>query len=392
MPGEIDLRSLGIGLGIVVFLYMSVLLYAFFSASSTYDRLESTLANHRIFLIAAEETAIADMVHTLGSGDTNNTLSDSQEGALVRSPLSGLTEDTDYGKLPVIRSHDSMTSFKAYKRPLVSRAGNQPSVAILVADFGLSPKTAKIALETLPPEVSFLLSPYAQSPATWRELARRKGHESWLNVPVENKDITHADPGPAALLTRETSDKTVAKLNWIMARTTGYVGLAAFNDESYLMGQKTLGSAFKSGLERGLAYLELNPASKPYLEAVALNSGIPYLQADSWVYTNQGKNSLEDIEKIARQKGIALGVVPPWPNTIKMLEKWTGALEEKGIALVPVSAIPDVLGNNILKPGDRTGSSQHEMLETHNLEERDHIEPEKEDTPPPQYRPEVIEH
>lgn len=373
MPGELDLRSLGIGLGIVVFLYLSLLLYAFFFASSTLEQLESRLASHKIMLISAEETQSAALLGNTESAHEAQQEDPAPEGALIKSPLSGLVEQTDYGKLPIIRSHDRLTSFQAYKRPLTAFPQDKTPVAILVTDIGLSPKNAKIALELLPPEVSFLLSPYAQSPETWRELARRKGHESWLNIPVENKNIRYTDPGPAALLIREDMETAKGKLYWSMARTTGYAGLASFNDESFLMAQKPLRGVFKEGLERGLAYLELNPAAKDYLQGVALNAGMPYLQAEQWIYRAQGENSFDRFEQVARQKGYALGIVPPWPQTIKMLELWTKTLEGRGMTLVPVSAIAELQKGDTITP---VSVRSTEQIQPHALESADHAEPE----------------
>lgn len=379
MPGEIDLRSLGIGLGIVVCLYLSLLLYAFFFASSTLESLEARLASHKILLISPEETQSAALLD-----DTDAAPAPAEdpapEGALIKSPLSGLIEKTDFGRLPVIRSHDKMTSFQAYKRPLAVIPEGKTPVAILLTDFGLSPKNAKIALDALPPEISFLLSPYAQSPETWRELARRKGHESWLNIPVENKNIRYTDPGPAALLLREDMDTAKSKLYWSMARTTGYAGLASFNDDSFLMAQKPFRAVFKEGLERGLAYIELNPAAEDYLQGVAFNAGMPYLHADQWIYRAQGENSFDRFEETARKNGYALGVMPPWPQTIKMLELWAKTLESRGMVLIPVSAIAELEKGNAITPVSAGGSEQ---IEPHGLETSDHADPERKPPAPP---------
>lgn len=379
MPGEIDLRSLGIGLGIVVCLYLTLLLYAFFFAGSTIERLESGLASHKILLISPEETQSAALLDEADAAPAPAE-DPAPDGALIKSPLSGLIEKTDFGKLPVIRSHDKMTSFQAYKRPLTVLPEGKIAVAILITDFGLSPKNAKIALETLPPEISLLLSPYAQSPETWRELARRKGHESWLNIPVENKNIRYTDPGPAALLLREDMDTAKSKLYWSMARTTGYAGLASFNDDSFLMAQKPFRAVFKEGLERGLAYIELNPAAEDYLQGVAFNAGMPYLHADQWIYRAQGENSFDRFEEVARKNGFALGVIPPWPQTIKMLELWTKTLESRGMVLIPVSAIAEMQKGNAIMPVSAGGAEQ---IQPHALESADHTEPEPTHAAPP---------
>ena len=360
---DVDKKSLVAGLGLVAFFYLSLYFYALANAAGTYEKMESVLASHKVLLYTPEEdTASASQ----SPGDPSHAEEPDPETALVKSPVTGLFEETDYGKLPLFRKHDGMTSFAAYKRPAPPLNAQKPAIALLIADFGLSPKNAKAALESIPPEISLLLSPYAQSPETWRELSRKKGNETWLNIPIENKDIAHADPGPAALLIRDDVDSNRNRLYWSMARTTGYIGLASFLDESFLMAQKNFRAVFQSGLERGLAYLELNPAADSYLQSVTLKTGTPELRADLWIDGPQGTNSIESLENIARQKGYALGVMPGYPQHIKMLERWLKSKSREGFVLVPVSSLAEI----------QKTAGEAQSLTPHRLDSSDHIEPE----------------
>ncbi len=366
---DFDKKSLAAGLGLVVFFYLSLYFYSLVNAAGTYEKMESVLASHKVLLYTPEEERTSEETHK-DHAQAPEPEAD-PETALIKSPVSGLFEDTDYGKLPLLRKHDGMTSFAAYKRPSPPLDSKKPSIAILLTDIGLSPKNAKAALESLPPEISLLLSPYAQSPETWRELSRKKGHETWLNIPAESKNIAHADPGPAALLIRDDVDSNRNRLYWSMARTTGYVGLSSFLDDSFLMAQKNFRAVFQSGLERGLAYLELNPAAADYLQGVTLKAGVPGLKADMWIVRPQGENSFESLEKTAREKGYALGVMPAYPQQTKMLELWLKSLNQKGFVLVPVSSLAEI------QKGGTVGTSGHaETLTPHHLDTSDHIEPE----------------
>lgn len=368
---DVDKKSLAAGLGLVVFFYLSLYFYALFNAAGTYEQMESVLASHKVLLYTPEEETVSAAQNVSDHTHAANPEPD-PETALIKSPVTGLFEETDYGKLPLFRKHDGMTSFAAYKRPPPPLEAQKPAIALLIADFGLSPKNAKAALESIPPEVSLLLSPYAQSPETWRELSRKKGNETWLNIPIENKDIAHADPGPASLLIRDDVDSNRNRLYWSMARTTGYVGIASFLDDSFLMAQKNFRSVFQSGLERGLAYLELNPAAESYLESVTLKTGSPELHADLWIEGLQGANSMESLENIARKKGYALGVMPAYPHHLKILEKWLTSKNREDFALVPVSALAEI---------QKGASGEAQSLTPHRLDSSDHIEPEPPHSP-----------
>jgi polysaccharide deacetylase 2 family uncharacterized protein YibQ len=48
--------------------------------------------------------------------------------------------------------------------------------------------------------------------------------------------------------------------------------------------------------------------------------------------------SLERLEKLALESGLAIGVGTSLPGTIERVAKWAQTLKAKGIVLVPVSA------------------------------------------------------
>jgi polysaccharide deacetylase 2 family uncharacterized protein YibQ len=47
---------------------------------------------------------------------------------------------------------------------------------------------------------------------------------------------------------------------------------------------------------------------------------------------------LAQLETLAKERGIAIGVAKAKPATVKQLSDWANKLEAKGIVLVPVSA------------------------------------------------------
>ena len=90
-----------------------------------------------------------------------------------------------------------------------------------------------------------------------------------------------------------------------------------------------------------------------------------------WIVRPQGENSFESLEKTAREKGYALGVMPAYPQQTKMLELWLKSLNQKGFVLVPVSSLAEI------QKGGTVGTSGHaETLTPHHLDTSDHIEPE----------------
>ena len=49
--------------------------------------------------------------------------------------------------------------------------------------------------------------------------------------------------------------------------------------------------------------------------------------------------SLERLVELARERGAAIGVASASPAMVERLTRWAAALEAKGVALVPLSAL-----------------------------------------------------
>jgi hypothetical protein len=84
--------------------------------------------------------------------------------------------------LPVI-GPDGLTPARAYARPF--KASGRPRVAIVIGGLGLDPEVTRLAVESLPPEVTLAFSPYAPRLQEWINRARERGHEVLLEVPME---------------------------------------------------------------------------------------------------------------------------------------------------------------------------------------------------------------
>lgn len=392
---DIDKKSFLQGMAVVAAIYLLLLFYAMLSTGYSLQALESRLASEEVVITYPQDSEYHSREEEFNTATNPADHKEQLEGKLAKAPISGLFEKSEYGILPVIRPYDRMDSFDAYKKPFDENAYidshknsslKLPAVAFIVYNYGLSPKNSKTALDMLPEEVSFLLSPYSQSPDTWSKLARKKGHEIWLNIPIENGDLRFSDPGTAAILSRSTIAENKKKLYWSLSRTSGYAGIASFTDSTISKSPKMFKKIFSDALERGLGYIELNPKPRhDLLKAISFKTGEPYIGSDLWIYKAQGRDSFAQFEDIARKKGFALAVIPPYPQNIKMLRIWLSSIKERGFRLIPASAIIDVQENIQYPPetGDNnaddvkdTREDKLSNLPLHKLNREDRIEPE----------------
>ncbi|MEO6338409.1 MAG: divergent polysaccharide deacetylase family protein, partial [Caulobacteraceae bacterium] len=144
---------------------------------------------------------------------------------LPTSPIAGLTAPGPGGLLPII-GPDGKTPFQAYARPF--RDNGKPKVALVVGGLGLNAATTRAAVDRLPPEVTLSFVPYADGLQGWIDLARANGHEVLLETPMEPVDYPQNDPGPYTLMAGDPAPTTIKRLEWLLSRASGYVGLTNY--------------------------------------------------------------------------------------------------------------------------------------------------------------------
>lgn len=258
---------------------------------------------------------------------------------MIAAPVEGLYEDVEAGRLPVLRA-DGISAFRAYKKPF-AHDGNKPVISIAVMDMGLSEKITDSAIKSLPPEVSLIVSPYANGPEMWTTEAREGGHEVWLSLPMESATYPKTDSGPHTLLVGAPERENLQKLDWVMSRAVGYTGLIATYQPEFMNAQNDLRPILGSLYKRGIGFISSSPAgSLP--ETMALSMNAPYSKMDVWIDKPEGtpeiiKASLQQLEVIAKESGYAAGVISPNAVSFRELQAWMETLKGKGIVLAPLS-------------------------------------------------------
>ena len=273
--------------------------------------------------------------------------------ALRPAPMPELIEDSPQGKLPRI-GDTGITPFKAYKKPYTLPRG--PMISIAVLGYGLSEQASQEAIDLLPPEVSFILSPYSDKVEHWQKQARAHGHEVWLQLPIETRRYPVDDPGPKALLSNAGLQTNQNALDWTLSRTTGYAGIAAVTDNAFENTVNMLQSLLKGAFGRGLGYFEINPKAEPTIETMALTDNVPY--ARNTFYLDE--ISLRDLERHAREQGHVIGVLRPNPKSVRSLNTWLQTLAAKNLTLAPVSAIADSVQVEAVVPPPPAEPAHHE--------------------------------
>lgn len=255
-----------------------------------------------------------------------------------------LLEKTRHGDVPRIGADGTRPS-TAYARPLAIPAGkaDAPRIALVVTGLGISTKATNDALARLPGPVSFAFTPYGHDVDQLVARARRDGHEVLLQAPMEPFDYPDNDPGPQTLLTSLTPDQNIDRMQWLMSRFQGYVGIANFMGARFTASESALGPILRETGKRGLIFVDDGTSSRSLAGQIAGANNIPFAKADVMIdnvpTAAEIDRALGRLEAQARERGIAFGVLTALPLAITRVADWTKKAEARGFVLVPITAV-----------------------------------------------------
>ena len=261
--------------------------------------------------------------------------------ALAPVPDPGLVRDSPDGPLPVI-APDGREPWRVYARPF-STASDRPRVAILLRGIGLSQSASNAAIQQLPGEITLALAAYAPNLTTWVATARAAGHEVLLQVPMEPHDYPASDPGPHTLLTSLSADANGERLQWLLGRFAGYVGIANIAGAKFATSPDHVRPILLALKERGLMIVDGRAARNSLRAPISGEVGVPHAINNRFIDNEASRVAIDarlfELERIAQSVGFAVGIGYPFPVTIERLAAWVKTLDQKGLALAPVSAV-----------------------------------------------------
>lgn len=257
----------------------------------------------------------------------------------IQEPDPALVEPRADGALPRI-GVDGRQPWRAYARPF-DEADRRPRIALLVVGLGVSESATATAIERLPGEISLAFSPYGLRLERQFAAARAAGHEVLIGLPMEPANFPLNDPGPQALLTGLPPPENAARLAWALSRAQGYVGVtnaasAVLRGERFTASAEAMRPVLETLRERGLLYVEARPGERA-------PATVPSRAADLVIDERPARAEIEgrlaELERIARERGVALGIAGPSPLSLDRLAAWAPGVGARGFALAPVSAV-----------------------------------------------------
>jgi polysaccharide deacetylase 2 family uncharacterized protein YibQ len=213
----------------------------------------------------------------------------------------------------------------------------RPRLAVLIHTLGqaTAPTDAAVMLQA---PLGLAFSPYDDRSTQAAQRARSRGHQVLVSLPMEPATFPLNNPGDRALMVALAPAENATRLAWALERVPGAAGvtnaLAAIRGERLLAAGEQVRSLAEILRARGLFFIEARPGERPL-------PGVGAASVDIVLDDQPGAIDarLSELERLARDRGAALGLTAPAPLILEKLAPWLAGLEGRGIALVPPSLV-----------------------------------------------------
>lgn len=216
-------------------------------------------------------------------------------------------------------------------------------ISIIVSGLGLSSLATERALDDLPPQVTLAFSPYGNNVRDWIQKAVAARHESLLLLPMEAAKYPAEDPGPKALTSRYSDADNNDNLAAMLKQGEGSVGVMNLMGSRFLADAKRLTPVFTALRQNNAMFIQTPGIERSAAPDLSTKLGMPYMSAnlevDSIATDKAIRDQLGKLERIARDKGYAIGIAQPYPLTMNVIKSWAADLEKRGITLAPLRTI-----------------------------------------------------
>lgn len=225
--------------------------------------------------------------------------------------------------------------------PAVQKKYPNPKVVIVMDDFGYNMNNLE-ELFAAKGAIAFSILPNAPYSRKLAQLARSKGYEVILHLPLEahNKD---ASPEADTIKTGMNDKEVIALLDKDIKSIPGLIGVSNHEGSKATEDKALMSVIIKDLKKRKLFFFDSLTAQRSVCKEVAAAAGVPYAKRDMFL---DNSNSIDYIEKqvlilrkLAFKTGRVVAICHDRKNTIAVLNRMMPELEADGIVFAHLSDI-----------------------------------------------------
>ena len=222
-----------------------------------------------------------------------------------------------------------------------SVAADRPQIVVVIDDMGLDKRRSKRAID-LPPPMTLSFMTYAEDLAAQTAAAHDHGHELLVHMPMQAM-AAHFNAGPNVLDVGLPDDELHHRIQWGLARFTGYVGVNNHMGSRFTADPAGMRIVMQEMKQHGLLFLDSVTTESSAAPEAARKQGVPFAQRQVFLDNEQTQDSIRQqlarTEAIARKHGQAIAIGHPHDATLSALAEWLPTLEAKGFSVVPLTTL-----------------------------------------------------
>jgi polysaccharide deacetylase 2 family uncharacterized protein YibQ len=160
---------------------------------------------------------------------------------------------------------------------------------------------------------------------------------------MEPFDYPDNDPGPQTLLASLKPEQNIDRLQWLMSRFQGYVGVTNLMGARFTAAESALAPVLREVGKRGLLYLDDGASHRSLAAQIANSDNVPFARAELTIDASPTPQNIDRalgrLEALAKERGHAIGIASALPATIDRIAQWSKSAGNRGFTLVPISAV-----------------------------------------------------
>ena len=256
-------------------------------------------------------------------------------------------EPRDAASQPNLQSANQPRRLSAAQAPALPRKRGEFSlagrIALVIRGLGVDPGLTERALAQMPQQVAMGFVPYGDDLKTWTRRAQADRHDILIQIPLEPDNYPETNPGPHTLLTSLSIDENLAHLDWLLDRFNGVTGVTNYLGGKFASSPGAFAPMLMELKARDLLYLGDGQAANTASQELARQISLAFSVVDTMIDRNKEpeaiRQKLSELEARARETGAAVAIGHAHAATLSALEEWIGTLNDKGLALVPVTEV-----------------------------------------------------
>jgi uncharacterized protein len=298
---------------------------------------------HRYFLIACAALGLGTLIGvTAGYRGDDPGASRPVAGGIIKTPSVAAVAQSAAPRAVVAPQQQQEQRQPAWIRNAVITVvppGRVP-VAIVIDDMGVDRARSDRAV-ALPTPLTLAFLPYARSFEAQIAMARDRGHEILVHMPMQ--PIGTEDPGPGALTVGLGSDEIRRRVGAALDRAGPVVGINNHMGSRFTVERDAMRPVLEELQARGLLFLDSRTAGATVGPALARKLDLPYAARDVFLDNDPSlaavQARLAELEAVARRQGHGVAIGHPHDGTLTALAAWLPSAAARGFAVVPVSTI-----------------------------------------------------